>query len=115
MEALKKEVEDHDIRLRRLEEEVAENRKEWKVISIMNALLSEIKEATARTEENIKELRKDIEFDKKEIEKLKKQRDDDHFIKPLGKRDKLVDSVLSGTLMLVVGAIIGAILANIGL
>ena len=35
MEDLKKEVEDHNIRIRSLEEEVTENRKEWKTIATL--------------------------------------------------------------------------------
>lgn len=115
MEEIRKELDDHDNRLRRLETEIAENRKSWKVIEVMNELLSEIKVSTARTEENVRELRKDIEADHKEIQKLKDQRDQDHYVAPLTKKERLVEQVTNGIVMLVVGAVIGAILANIRL
>lgn len=115
MEDLKKEVEDHDNRIRKLEEEVAENRKGWQLISVMNDLLTDVKESTARTEENVKELRKDIEFDKQEIQKLKDQRNQDHYIKPLGKKERLAEQAITSIVLLVIGALAGAILSNIGL
>lgn len=115
MEDVKKELENHEDRIRMLENEVAENRKEWKLISRIEETVNKINASTARTEENIKELRKDIDFDRQEIQGLKKQRDDDHYVKPLTKRDKLNDTLIAGVIMLVLGAIIGAILSNIGL
>lgn len=115
MEDLKKEVEDHDNRIRKLEEEVAENRRDWKTIATLTEMLSEIKDSTARTEENIKELRKDIEYDKVEIQKLKDQRNADHWEKPLSKKERLSEQITNGVAMLVIGALVGALLASIGL